>query len=156
MTLISTTTLSSGTTTLSSIPGTYNNLQIVIRNFKPATDAASIRMRFNSDAGTNYEYAFYGRGTNITTSASGIIVASAHDNSVASGLSAVTIYDYANATTWKICDVWSVSTNETVTTRFNYDTGLGTWVNTSAITSIDLQCTSGNYTSGTVLLYGVK
>ncbi|CAB4161820.1 hypothetical protein UFOVP794_1, partial [uncultured Caudovirales phage] len=43
MTLLSTTTLTGASVTLSSISGSYNNLQLVIRNFKPATDFANIR-----------------------------------------------------------------------------------------------------------------
>ena len=45
MTLISTTTLTGASVTLSSIPQTYKNLQLVIRNFKPATDGQQIQMR---------------------------------------------------------------------------------------------------------------
>ena len=53
MTLISTTTLTGASVTLSSIPQTYNNLRIVIRNFKPATDAEGLRMEFNGDSTAN-------------------------------------------------------------------------------------------------------
>ena len=39
MTLLSTTTLSGASVTISSIPQTYKNLQLVIQNYKPAVDA---------------------------------------------------------------------------------------------------------------------
>ena len=48
MTLISTTTLTGASVTLSSIPTTYKDLYLVIRNFKPATDGASFVYRFNA------------------------------------------------------------------------------------------------------------
>jgi hypothetical protein len=53
MTLISTTTLTGATVTISSIPATYNKLEIYIVNFIPATDGSRIVLRMNSDAGAN-------------------------------------------------------------------------------------------------------
>ena len=56
MTLISTTTLTGSSVTLSSIPGTYKNLQLIVREPKPASDGASFYMRINGDTNTRYEY----------------------------------------------------------------------------------------------------
>jgi len=51
MTLINTggTTLSGASITISSIPATYNNLQLVIRDFLPSLDAEPVRIRLNGD-----------------------------------------------------------------------------------------------------------
>jgi hypothetical protein len=46
MTLISTTTLTGSSILLSSIPQTHKDLQIIIRNFLPASDNIQIRMQF--------------------------------------------------------------------------------------------------------------
>ena len=60
MTLINTcgTTLTGASVTIGSIPGTYKNLQLVIRNFLPATDDKGIGIRYNSDSATRYAIIF--------------------------------------------------------------------------------------------------
>jgi len=156
MTLISTTTLTGASVTLSSIPATYVHLQLVIRNFKPATDASSLRMRYNSDAGASrykYETGTVGRafGDNYIG-----LVASANDNSVATGLSIANIFDYTNSATWKLAQLLSLGVDATTTANFNADFGYGFYNQITAISSIDLFPSAGNFTSGTVLLYGVK
>ena len=54
MDLLSTTTLTGASVTLSSIPQTYKNLQLVVRNFLPASDAKYLTVRVNADSGTRY------------------------------------------------------------------------------------------------------
>jgi len=161
MTLISTTTISNNATvSLTSIPQTYNSLYVVIRNYKPATAFVSLRMRFNSDNGSNrhradiYNSAFY-YNTGFAFNGTSTEIAPSNDTSVASGLTTITIPDYTNATTWKQGQFVTVSTNS-VTTEFLYVTGTSLYNQTGAITSLDFFSASGNLTSGTILLYGVK
>jgi hypothetical protein len=56
MTLINTggTTLTGSSVTISSIPATYIDLYLVIRNPRPASDAVSVNMRVNSDSNNRY------------------------------------------------------------------------------------------------------
>jgi hypothetical protein len=53
MTLISTTTLTGASVSLSAIPGTFKNLQLVVRNFLPATDNKMFTIRVNGDSNAN-------------------------------------------------------------------------------------------------------
>jgi hypothetical protein len=160
MTLISTTTLSGASVTLSSIPATYNNLQLVIRNYKPATDNTLLRLRINSDSGTRYKVLFTDNtanaGTTETFNNSSIAICGNNDDTVATGLSIVNIYDYTNAVTWKMLDLTSIAVDPTTVTEFKPLNGVGFFNQTGAISSLDLFPTSGNFTSGTALLYGVK
>jgi hypothetical protein len=156
MTLISTTTLSGASVTLSSIPQTYNHLQLVIKNYKPATDATSIFCRPNNDTGTNYVYDLTGTGIDKTFTDVYFSINRGADNTVATNLSVVNFYDYTNTTTWKIIDVRSAAVSATTNTNVNYQFYQGISNQTAAISSLVLAPTSGNFTSGTALLYGVK
>jgi hypothetical protein len=160
MTLISTTTLSGASVTLSSIPATYNNLQLIIRNYKPATDNTLLRLRINSDSGTRYRGLNTDNAANAgsteTFSNSSIAICGNNDDTVATGLSIVNIYDYTNAVSWKVLDFTSIAVDPTTVTELKAFNGVGYFNQTAAITSLDLFPTSGNFTSGTALLYGVK
>jgi hypothetical protein len=158
MTLISTTTLSGATTTISSIPTTYVHLQLVIRDWLPNTDDSYMQIRFNNDSNNNYK--------NLTSNAldnnaqsfneSWLPCNTDNDNSVAEGLSIFNIYDYANTTTWKLASMNAISVNATTTSQFNARIRpIMAYNQTSAITRLDFY-TGGTFTSGTVLLYGVK
>ena len=159
-TLISTTTLTGATTTLSSIPGTYKDLKLVIRKYKPASDG-SIYLRFNSDDGNSFKYlVFVAFGVN-TWSGSGnnYYQASApNDSAYDNGSTVIWLYDYANDSTWKMIESMSVGddiSNPTTAVRNRWISGM--WKDTAAISSISLFNDSGqNFTSGTALLYGVS
>jgi hypothetical protein len=159
MTLISTTTLTGASVSLTSIPGTYIHLELIIQNFLPATDNAFLRMRFNSDTNARYNYDFANAAgaTNQTfVSYNHIKIIPGSDDSVAQGIAVTTILDYASTTRFKVGNNNGYSNNATDSTRYNMIQGPWAYSQTAAITSIDLSPDSGNFTSGTALLYGVK
>ena len=158
---------SSPTITFSSIPSTYQHLQLryIGRDDRSGVTTDAFLCRFNSDTGSNYvEYhLLQGDGSSASSAVSGtpstnillgsIPAASALASSVAVGV--VDILDYAN-------------TNKYKTTRnlmgFDYN-GSGTirlisglWMSTSAINSITLTTgTSSNWQGDTQFaLYGIK
>ena len=155
MTLLSTTTLSGASVTLSSIPQNYRNLQLIIQNFKPATDNAELVARFNADSNARYNTLSSGADSNTFT-ATQLYIAGRNDNSVATGLTIWNIYDYTNTTTWKYAESSSNTVNATTTGNFNYTRYANFYNQTGAITSIYVAPDTGNFTSGTVLLYGVN
>ena len=159
MTLISTTTLTGASISLSSIPSSYNSLTLIIRDFLPATDGRSMRMRFNGDSGTNYRSTLSnaaGIGNAQTFNSTDLTISGSNDDTVANALITVEIPDYANAVTWKFATSAGLTVDSTTTTSFVTVLYNHVYNQTSAITSIDLFPNTGNFTSGTVLLYGVK
>ena len=159
MTLLSTTTLTGAYVTLSSIPNTYKDLYLVIRNFLPANDGTEFGLRFNADGTANRHRVVLisGAGNTATTFTSTYVnFDCAQDNSVGTGLIVATIADYANTTTWKTVDFLALTIDPTTTTSFRQSRGLGIYNQPSAISSFELFPASGNFTSGTALLYGVK
>ena len=159
MTLISTTTLSGASITLSSIPSTYNSLVMVVRNFLPATDSATLRLRFNGDSTANRHFTqqnFGGVGAS-TYDSTFVQITEVADSAVTQGLCYVTIPDYANAATWKQCFVTAASNEPTIgSTILRNWIVMGNYNQTTALSSFSLLPSTGNFTSGTVLLYGVK
>jgi hypothetical protein len=159
MTLINTggTTLTGSSVTIGSIPSTYVNLQLIIRNPKTATDAMPIYMRFNGDSSSRYnESNVYGTSLNRSFSSTSLLISQEQDNGTDNGLIIVDIYDYANTATWKMARSFSITNNGTTTTNLNQWVGTNYYNQTGAITSIDIKPDSGNFTSGTAYLYGVK
>jgi hypothetical protein len=159
MTLISTTTLTGASITLSSIPQTYNSLYLVIRNTITASDQQPLRFRFNADASANR----HGLANSIQSgsftafNATSVTTSTDNDNATATSLTIINVPDYTNTTTWKFFQTSTFASSPVDTAEFGYITArLGGYNQTSAISSIELFPNSGNFTSGTVLLYGVK
>jgi hypothetical protein len=158
MTLISTTTLSGASVTLSSIPQTYNHLQLIVQNFIPVNDNANLRFRFNADS-TASRHSSNPMISNVGSSfgQTNAQFSAQQDNGTSQSLLVGNVWNYTNTTTWKFYNVYSIGNNSDTTTENNYINILqGAYNQTTAISSIELFANTGNLTSGTVLLYGVK
>jgi hypothetical protein len=161
LTLINTggTTLSGATTTVGSIPSGYRNLYFVVVNYKPATDDARLYVRVNGDSTTNRYY-----NTNTATGDLGNggyndstwTLTLGNDNSVAQGIAAFTIYEYADSSIWKMIEGYSLQNNATSTANISYRSLIGFYNQTAAVTSLEFWNSTGNFTSGTIYVYGVK
>jgi hypothetical protein len=161
MTLINTggTTLTGASVTISSIPSGYVNLVLIIRDFLPVDDGAELRCRINADSNTRYEYF----STNSANNGGGAVAFGSTyfqvadgDNAVTEGLSYIEFFDYSNTVTWKTGRFQVLSVDQTTNTSFRSYNGTWMYNQTGAITSLVFSATSGNMTSGTAFLYGVK
>jgi hypothetical protein len=158
MTLISTTNLNAQSVTLSSIPQTYKDLYVVIRNWKPSTDdacyfdflTAANTVRENPASGTSTMY-YEGQSFNNTS----INLTRQIDNTTASGIIVFTIPDYTNTTTYKFITGQSFSPNGTTPTTYNWLFFSGVCSVTNAITTFKLN-TNASSATATILLYGVN
>ena len=161
MTLLSTTTLSGSSVTLSSIPQTYNDLRLVIRDFFPATDNQTLQMTFNGDTSGNYTFV---RTRSTSTAVSENVSGSnfpfndritQQDGTDSNARAIVNIYDYATALDHLADGIFVYLDNGGATPVTTF--GLTYFPSTSAaITSITINVNSGNLGGGSVLLYGVK
>ena len=159
----STGTGSSGTISFTSIPSTYTHLQIrLMARSSDALSASDHLMQVNTDTGANYTYhAFYGSGS--STGAFGaasttinylgeITYASAAANIM--GVTIIDILDYASTTKYKTTRVFNGDDRNGA--GYVYLTS-GLWMNTAAITSVQIKTNSGNFTTAsTFALYGIK
>jgi hypothetical protein len=159
---------SSTTITFSSIPSTYKHLQIrgIGKTTTNSNTFERLRMTFNSDSAANYSlHEFYTvNGTVYTTATAN--ASAMYGFNIAFGGGGITnmfgagimdILNYADTNMYKtLRSLGGVEVNSTT-----YDEGTnfasGSWRSTSAITSITLTSTNGNWATGThFALYGIK
>ena len=156
MTLISTTSLTGSIITLSSIPATYNNLQLVIQNFRPSADNY-MRIRMNSDSTAN-RHSDVGQQSSAAFDGTAFYVGGTNQDGGAASqaLFVLDVLNYANTTTWKMLSGLVIENNGTTPTNVGGNNSLYAYNQTGAISSIQLFPDGGTFTSGTALLYGVK
>jgi hypothetical protein len=160
MTLLSTTTLSGASTTISSISGSYTDLQIVIQDAFNATDAQETYIRFNSDTGSNYINWGYSRTTSSILNGAegptdrtqiGWSTTSTSNSDKLTGI--ITISNYISTGSKSFTYVAGSKSNAG---DLRYRGGIGKYIGGSAISSFTLYPFTGNWSGGTVLIYGVK
>ena len=158
---------SSATITFSSIPSTYQHLQIRgIARSDLATTATLGRLQFNSDTGSNYAgHTLQGNGSSAIVSGN---VSQANIGSVirVPGTSAtadvvggfiIDIHDYASTSKNKTVRAFTGVDSNTANTNYRVLMTSGLWMDTSAINSISLFLSSSNWTTQTTFaLYGIK
>jgi hypothetical protein len=156
MTILASGSLSGSSVALTSISGSYKNLQLVIRDCAIDIDGAALRLRLNNDSNTRYAGTTATYSSGLSFNATYVEITYLDDDTVAEGLTIIDIYDYANTSTWKMFLSNAVSVNSTTTTQYNIVRQAGLYNQTGAITQINLLPSSGSFNSGTYILYGVK
>ena len=152
--------------TFSSIPGTYNHLQIVAygRTSYTGDVYSRIRLQMNGDTGSNYgsELVYWnanagmgGRGTYTTYLEVGFMT-SANGPSNHAGTLTLYLPEYGGTTFYKeVHGTGSAALGSTATDQYATLHG-GRWRSASAITSLALMPESGNFVAGsTFTLYGL-
>lgn len=159
MTLLSTTTLTGSSVTLNSISQDYIHLVLTVRGYRP-TVADGLRMELNADSGTRYNYYATNNsangGTTNTFNSTSINVIDSTNTGQTTALANIEIFDYTNSSTWKLGRAWNVCSDPTTSTSFRIYPNTFVYNQTPAITSLKFYPGSGSFTSGTILLYGVK
>jgi hypothetical protein len=151
---------SSTSITFSSIPSTYTDLVLVCNVIVPSS--SSIAIQFNSDTGNNYSYTVLdGDGTTASSNRQtnvNVINLAGWSSNLGSTTNPspilCSINNYSNSTTYKTALVRSAAYG---TSSSCVDAFVGTWRNTSIITSIRVFSSSANLaTTSTFSLYGIK
>lgn len=158
MTVIASGTLSGSSITISSIPQTYRNLQLVMRNTLMGTGNAP-SIRFNGDTGTNYYNTSTTAVNLVTWNSTWVRPSSSADTTTSQGFIITNINDYTNTSTWKTVASQSINNRATDPTKFDIAAIWSYWYannGSSAITDIELRTDTSGFTSGTYTLYGVK
>ena len=152
--------------TFSSIPSTYQHLQIraIAKSSRTSADQTTFKYRLNGDTGSNYSYhRLFGTGSTVSSDGGSpydyaylYYGATTNDTASTFGASIWDILDYSN-------------TNKNTTVRYlaglsnnNTSDGVGifsnAWLNTSAVNSIVIEMDGGfnflQYSS--FALYGIK
>ena len=155
LTLLSTTALSGASVTVSSINQSYTHLYLVAFGVTNATADGNFRLQPNSSAsGCSHTYI---QGTTVSATAADTWKWSGDQNNITRSNSSNTftaiIQNYSNT---------SIQKNMSSQAMFEAAAGnkqvnvFGTFNSTSAITAIQVRNDSGNLSTGSLLIYGVK
>ena len=147
------------TLTLSSISGSYRDLVFIIRNVRTGSDDDTLRFRFNQDttASRHLQLDPFSSQRNWSFNATNFKVIEFMDNTNSQTTASINILDYANTSTWKTAQTFSVSTDSQDGTGVNYQRFLGIYNQTGAITAITLYSNNNsNFGAGSYILYGVS
>ena len=162
--LIETITLGSdaASITFASIPQTFTDLKMVCSARLAGTGVPSVRIRFNSDSGTNYSYTYIeGSGSSVSSGKStgntNIQIGNLNtSSSTANTFTSIEVYvfNYSSASLKSTSSISAMETNAT-TAYINPIAGL--WNSTSAITAIEIIYPGSNFvTNSSFSLYGIK
>jgi hypothetical protein len=161
MTLLSTTTLSGASTTVSSISGAYQDLYVIVTGMTNATANGSTRVAINgsttasvsvgnfyASAAGGFAVLYNDYTTRYAGNNTGLLRTDANNSYV------LKIYNYASSTTYKNFDHTLIGLDGNST---NYAQSFqGGYYSNSAVTSIVFSNSGGNWSTGTVKIYGVK
>ena len=164
MTLINSggTTLTGASVAITSIPNTYKDLRLVVRNFKPVTASDHLSVYVNNDTNSRYNrWPVSDPSTNGNTSqswaeSSWAYVSPAGETTLFQGTAIFNIFDYANTSTWKLGQMYAINNNVGTPANVNFMQQLIYYNQVTAISSIYLKTTGGDFSSGTAFLYGVS
>ena len=163
MTSLATGSLSGGSTSITGISGSYNNLQIILRDFEFSQDGY-LSWQLNADSGSNYRsnMSFNTSTTAVTNNALSstafwINATNSSNLTEPNFFAVITIYDYANAATYKLVEASSF-TKDGGGSFWTVAQMNGGWLSTSTVTSVQIN-TEGSpttFTAGSYIVYGVK
>ena len=162
MTLLSTTTLSGGSTSISVAPTGYNEISVVVSGVTISSNG-NLFMGINSDTtASNYIQAFYGTegagyysGANVAIDGvSAILPGNAgYQSSNGSNIAEFRIFQ-PNSTQRKL--ITAASAFYSTSNSQAASNATCNYITTSAVSSVQVKTTVGSFTAGTVLIYGVK
>ena len=149
--------------TFSSIPSTYQHLQIrLIARSAKTSSADNLRIQFNSDTANNYaSHELYGTGSSAaayaetsTSSTYADYIASDYNSANIFGVGVIDVLDYVSTNKYKTIRVLS-GYDANGSGGISFSSGL--WQSTNAITSIKIYFGANNLQQySTAALYGVK
>lgn len=160
---IATVTVGSGgssTVTFSSIPSTFEHLQIRFMNFGQSSTAQYFRL--NGDTGSNYaRHLLTGSGSSVAAYAGAsqteLWPISGINTSSFPAVGIIDILDYKNTNKYKTTRTLGGVDNNGGATNNEISISSGLWMNTNAVTSITFFPLSGNFTQYShFALYGIK
>jgi hypothetical protein len=152
LTLLDTLSLSGSSVLSNTFSSAYKYLILYVTQVYGST-TNSLGLRLNADSGNNYAYQlFTDGGVDTATATNRIRIATMSTNS------ATLERTYAIVQLWRPSDTDVVYVNSTQTCRSStnpeYQTSVGVYDNSAAITSVTILPGAGTMTAGTVYIYG--
>ena len=159
MTSIASGSLTGSTVSLTSISGSYKNLQLVLRDYYLNTNSnPNMRITLNAISDYNWFYMYFATSSTTGTSAArgstGFTIA--HDYIAYSDMNAATIVDIFDYTSSVNKNMYCESSYTNASSVKDFSVHQGNAVMSAAVTSIDITVTGATFDGGTYILYGVN
>ena len=157
MTLIANGSLSGTQTNITSIPGTYQDLVLMVFQYRSQSDNP-LQLRINNDTGNNYAVSSSASGTNSSFSSGPIAISGTQDVAGTSDKFFCYIYfpDYASTTVWRRGWVQNISNHQTTPENFNFQNNNIFFNLTDAITQLNIRTGGETFQAGTYEVWGIK
>lgn len=140
--LISSSSLSGSSVSITSIPGTFKYLLLTLEGVQ-GTVGEFVQMRFNNDSGSNYK-----SGTTTTTQIDVAILGTTGNSNA--------MIEIGSAYKASAADLPVFSSNASSTFGLSSRNDRGAYLQSAAVTSIQLFPQTGSFTAGTYNLYGAN
>lgn len=146
-----------------SLPATYEDLIVVIQGQTSNAAVQSLRVRFNGDTGSNYDYSRWNRflavSSNTTSAVAAAFIEAGSLNSSAStsraSIATIEIPNYRRTSFFKMMQATNAVSDGATAGGQYPQLSSGLWRSTAAITQVTLTLAAGDFTAGTVAtLYG--
>jgi len=158
MTQLATGTLSGSSTVISGLSGSYKDLKVIINGYRGSSTGLNLQLRINNDSTANRHQA-----SAFTYFGAGLTYNATFMNGLTDGCPAtatntlvkIDIPDYANTSTYKMVQWYSIS-NADSTTVGKLTGANGVYNQIGAVTGLTFLADGGTFAGGTYYVYGVN
>ncbi|CAB4142155.1 hypothetical protein UFOVP443_9 [uncultured Caudovirales phage] len=158
MTQLATGTLSGSSTVISGLSGSYRDLRVTITGYRAAASGSNLQLRINNDSTANRHHA-----SAFTYFGAGLTYNATFMNGLTDGCPAtatntlvkIEIPEYANTTTLKMVQWYSIANNDS-TTVGKLTGANGVYNQIGAVTGLTFLCDGSTFAGGTYTVYGVN
>ena len=156
MTQLATGSLTGSSVVVSSLSGSYRNLKVIITGFKAGGNSLALRINNDSTASRHVTTAFGVFPSAVTFGATFISITDGGNSSSDNALAVIDINEYANTTTRKFVQFYSIVAANADAANAKISGANGAYNQTDAITGLTFLPDSGTFAGGTYFIYGVK
>lgn len=150
----------SNTVSITGISSSYKNLVMVFTQLVFASTSSNLQIRFNEDGNANRHATNTTFGDTAPGSFNATSWTCSREQNTGAGnnnsLIVATFFDYANSTTWKIAQGYGLTVSDANSTQYKFRNSIGLYNQTTALSSFTLISSSGDFSAGSYIIYGVK
>ena len=156
MTQLATGSLTGSSVVVSSLSGGYKSLKVIITGYRASGNSLCLRINNDSTANRHLTVGFGIFPAAASFNNTFLYVTDGGNSSSENALAIIDIHDYANTTTRKFLQIYSMVANNSDATQTKMAAGNGGYNQTSAVTGLTFLPDAGSFAGGTYFIYGVN
>jgi hypothetical protein len=156
LTQLATGSFSGSSVVVSSLSGSYKSLKVIITGYRASGNSLCLRINNDSTANRHLTVGFGIFPAAASFNNTFLYVTDGGNSSSENALAIIDIHDYANTTTRKFVQIYSMVANNSDATQTKMAAGNGGYNQTSAVTGLTFLPDAGTFAGGTYFIYGVN